>query len=107
MLERLFLRERRGRRLRSNVDAEAQKGIEERIKKAGYKEPQTFVLEHGYCRSVYIQDPNGLISYHMPLAGSPLIDAGFNCPALDQRGASQVNACDIGAVEFGGVLPSR
>jgi catechol 2,3-dioxygenase-like lactoylglutathione lyase family enzyme len=44
-----------------NVDAETQKGIEERIKKAGYKEPQTFVLEHGYCRSVYIQDPNGLI----------------------------------------------
>lgn len=44
-----------------NVDAEAQKGIEERIKKAGYKEPQTFILEHGYCRSVYIQDPNGLI----------------------------------------------
>jgi len=44
-----------------NVDAETQKEIEERIKKAGYKEPQTFVLEHGYCRSVYISDPNGLI----------------------------------------------
>lgn len=44
-----------------NVDAETQEEIEERIKKAGYKEPQTFVLEHGYCRSVYIQDPNGLI----------------------------------------------
>jgi catechol 2,3-dioxygenase-like lactoylglutathione lyase family enzyme len=44
-----------------NVDAETQKEIEGRISKAGYKEPQTFVLEHGYCRSVYIQDPNGLI----------------------------------------------
>ena len=44
-----------------NVDKETQDGIEERIKKHGYKEPQTFVLEHGYCRSVYIQDPNGLI----------------------------------------------
>jgi hypothetical protein len=51
------------------------------------------------------QDPNGLTSYRMPLAGSPLIDAGFNCLALDQRGATRVNACDIGAVEFGGVLP--
>ncbi len=44
-----------------NVDAETQKGIEERIKLAGYKEPQTYVLEHGYCRSVYISDPNGMI----------------------------------------------
>lgn len=44
-----------------NVDAETQKAIEERIKRAGYKEPQTFVLEHGYCRSVYITDPNGMV----------------------------------------------
>ena len=44
-----------------NVDVQTQKDIEERIQKHGYKEPQTFVLEHGYCRSVYIQDPNGLI----------------------------------------------
>ena len=43
-----------------NVDAETQKAIEERIKAAGYKEPDTFVLEHGYCRSVYVTDPNGL-----------------------------------------------
>ncbi len=44
-----------------NVDAETQKAIEERIKLAGYNEPQTYVLEHGYCRSVYITDPNGMI----------------------------------------------
>src|ERR1700722_19380661 len=25
------------------------------------KETQSFVLEHGYCRSVYVTDPNGLI----------------------------------------------
>lgn len=43
-----------------NVDEETQKGIEARIKAAGYKEPNTYVLEHGYCRSVYIVDPNGL-----------------------------------------------
>jgi catechol 2,3-dioxygenase-like lactoylglutathione lyase family enzyme len=44
-----------------NVDAETQKGIEERLKAAGFKEPQSFVLEHGYCRSVYATDPNGMI----------------------------------------------
>ena len=44
-----------------NVDKETQDGIEKRLKAAGYKEPQSFVLEHGYCRSVYATDPNGMI----------------------------------------------
>lgn len=44
-----------------NVDVETQKGIEERLAAAGYKAPDTYVLEHGYCRSVYVTDPNGMI----------------------------------------------
>jgi catechol-2,3-dioxygenase len=44
-----------------HVDKETQAGIERRLKEAGYKEPQSFVLEHGYCRSVYATDPNGMI----------------------------------------------
>jgi catechol 2,3-dioxygenase-like lactoylglutathione lyase family enzyme len=44
-----------------NVDAETQSGIEQRLKAAGFKEPESFVLEHGYCRSVYVTDPNGMI----------------------------------------------
>jgi catechol 2,3-dioxygenase-like lactoylglutathione lyase family enzyme len=44
-----------------HVDSATQEGIEQRIQAAGYKEPDTFVLEHGYCRSVYIKDPNGMI----------------------------------------------
>jgi glyoxylase I family protein len=43
------------------VDAPTQAEIETRIAKAGIKPPDTFVLEHGYCRSVYVTDPNGLI----------------------------------------------
>jgi catechol 2,3-dioxygenase-like lactoylglutathione lyase family enzyme len=43
------------------VDEATQKGIEQRIAAAGIKPPDTYVLEHGYCRSVYINDPNGLI----------------------------------------------
>ena len=43
------------------VDKLTQEAIEKRIKAAGYKDPDTFVLEHGYCRSVYIKDPNGMI----------------------------------------------
>ncbi|MBL8549064.1 MAG: VOC family protein [Hyphomonadaceae bacterium] len=44
-----------------HVDKDAQQEIEARIKAAGYTEPGHFVLEHGYCRSVYVTDPNGMI----------------------------------------------
>jgi len=43
------------------VDADVQAGIERRLKEAGYEAPRTFVLEHGYCRSLYAEDPNGMI----------------------------------------------
>ena len=36
--------------------------------------------------------------------GSPAINAGSGCATLDQRGGSRVNACDIGAFEFGATL---
>jgi glyoxylase I family protein len=44
-----------------SVDAPTQSQIEQRIAAAGIKPPDTYVLEHGYCRSVYVADPNGLI----------------------------------------------
>jgi catechol 2,3-dioxygenase-like lactoylglutathione lyase family enzyme len=44
-----------------NVDAETQAGIEKRLREAGYEPPKMYVLEHGYCRSVYAEDPNGMI----------------------------------------------
>ena len=43
------------------VDAETQAEIEARIAAAGFTAPDTYVLEHGYCRSVYVTDPNGMI----------------------------------------------
>uniref|UniRef100_UPI002ACE1B6D choice-of-anchor Q domain-containing protein n=1 Tax=Chloroflexus sp. TaxID=1904827 RepID=UPI002ACE1B6D len=53
------------------------------------------------------------VAYHggpMPtialLAGSPAINAGADCPPLDQRGAARVGACDIGAFEYGGAAPA-
>lgn len=59
-----------------DVDADTQNAIEERIKLAGYKEPDTFVLEHGYCRSVYIVDPNGMIlEFALDAPGSDKINA--------------------------------
>jgi catechol 2,3-dioxygenase-like lactoylglutathione lyase family enzyme len=44
-----------------NVDASTQAAVAARLAAAGYREPQTYVLEHGYCRSLYVQDPNGMI----------------------------------------------
>ncbi len=44
---------------------------------------------------------------HMLAADSRAVDAGANCPALDQRGGLRPvgGACDIGAVEYGALVP--
>ena len=44
-----------------NVDAKTQHDIEVRLAEAGYRAPDTYALEHGYCRSLYATDPNGMI----------------------------------------------
>jgi catechol 2,3-dioxygenase-like lactoylglutathione lyase family enzyme len=44
-----------------HVDGPTQDAIAARIEAAGYRPPDTYVLEHGYCRSVYVKDPNGMI----------------------------------------------
>jgi len=43
------------------TDACTQDAIEARLVEAGYREPRIYALDHGYCRSVYAVDPNGLI----------------------------------------------
>jgi catechol 2,3-dioxygenase-like lactoylglutathione lyase family enzyme len=43
------------------VDADVQADVERRLKAAGYAHPKTYVLEHGYCRSLYVEDPDGMI----------------------------------------------
>ncbi|MGH8227468.1 MAG: VOC family protein [Steroidobacteraceae bacterium] len=43
------------------VDRETQQGIERRLAEAGIGAPRSYVLEHGYCRSVYVTDPDGMI----------------------------------------------
>jgi glyoxylase I family protein len=44
-----------------NCDAAFQNAVEKRLRAEGYQEPQVYVLEHGYCRSLYATDPNGMI----------------------------------------------
>lgn len=49
------------RHIALDVDAATQRSVAERLAAAGYREPQTYVLEHGYCRSLYVEDPSGMI----------------------------------------------
>jgi hypothetical protein len=47
-----------------------------------------------------------LTYFRLPLPGSPLINTAVApCSVRDQRGAARPDACDKGAVEFGGLLP--
>lgn len=41
--------------------AEVQAAIERRLKEADWRPNDTYVLEHGYCRSLYTSDPNGML----------------------------------------------
>jgi catechol 2,3-dioxygenase-like lactoylglutathione lyase family enzyme len=43
------------------VAAEVQQAIQERLIAADWRPEETYVLEHGYCRSLYTSDPNGML----------------------------------------------
>ena len=49
------------RHIAMKVDNETQDGIKERLFAAGYEEPEMYALEHGYCSSLYVTDPAGLL----------------------------------------------
>lgn len=44
-----------------SCDAETQQAAYRRLTAAGYGAPDVYVLEHGYCSSLYATDPNGMI----------------------------------------------
>ena len=49
------------RHLALKVDQETQDGIRDRLSAAGYKEPDTYTLDHGYCYSLYTYDISKLL----------------------------------------------
>ena len=49
------------RHIAMKVDKDSQNGIKDRLAAAGYKEPEMYALEHGYCNSLYVFDPSGLL----------------------------------------------
>lgn len=66
-----------------NVDAEFQAAVEQRIKEHGLE--ATYVLEHGYCRSVYVVDPNGMtVEFTLDDPRAPAGDAERKAKAHDE-----------------------
>ena len=49
------------RHIAMKVDDATQEGIHGRLLAAGYENKGMYVLEHGYCRSLYVTDPAGLL----------------------------------------------
>lgn len=49
------------RHIAMKVTAEAQAELEQSLTEAEWKPEGTYVLEHGYCRSLYTEDPNGML----------------------------------------------
>lgn len=47
------------RHIALKVDADGQAELARRIEDAGLE--GSFALEHGYCRSLYVEDPNGML----------------------------------------------
>lgn len=43
------------------VTSEAQRAIAERLERAGWRPKDTSLHDHGYCRSLYTRDPNGML----------------------------------------------
>lgn len=49
------------RHIAMKVDAQTQEEIRRRLETAGYREPDLYMLDHGYCRSLYVTDPAKLL----------------------------------------------
>ncbi|MDH4276743.1 MAG: VOC family protein [Acidimicrobiia bacterium] len=49
------------RHIALKVDADGQAELHRRLEEANWEPEGTFVLEHGYCRSLYTNDPNGMV----------------------------------------------
>ena len=66
------------RHIALKVTAEGQADIEHRLRAANWKPEGTYVLEHGYCRSLYTEDPNGM-----------LLEFTVDVPEVDQIAAAR------------------
>jgi glyoxylase I family protein len=70
------------RHIALKVDAAAQADLEARLEAAKWE--GSFVLEHGYCRSLYATDPNGmLVEFTVDAPSAPAINEARRLDAHD------------------------
>ena len=67
------------RHIAMKVDQATQDGIHGRLTEAGYGEPDMYILDHGYCHSLYVFDPAKL-----------LIEFTVDCEDMDEINADQL-----------------
>ena len=67
------------RHIAMKVDGDTQDAIHKRLVAAGYENQGMYLLEHGYCRSLYVTDPSGL-----------LIEFTVDHPDVDKINADQL-----------------
>jgi glyoxylase I family protein len=61
-----------------DCDAATQRGIKRRLEAAGFTGQGLFEIDHGYCVSLYVTDPNGLMlefAVDAPAAATPAVIA--------------------------------
>lgn len=64
------------RHIALKVDKETQDQLAKKLADAGWKPDNTYVLEHGYCTSLYTEDPNGmLLEFTYDTPGSEEVNA--------------------------------
>ncbi|MEZ5214999.1 MAG: VOC family protein [Ilumatobacteraceae bacterium] len=76
------------RHIALQVDAQGQAELERRLKEANWKPEGTYVLEHGYCRSLYTEDPNGMLlefTVDVPHAADIAVDRSGDAHATLER----------------------
>ncbi len=59
-----------------NCDELTQAGVQSRLEAAGYRPPDMWFIDHGYCKSLYVYDPNRLrveFTVDSPGASAPKI----------------------------------
>lgn len=72
------------RHIALKVTKEAQDAIAKRLADSGWKPEGTYVLEHGYCTSLYTEDPNGmLLEFTYDTPGAEEINAQRRLDAHD------------------------
>ena len=89
------------RHIALKVDEAGQAEMKRRLEEANWKPEGTYVLEHGYCRSLYTEDPNGmLLEFTVDVAGRRTSSTPNGCRTLTKRSSAGSRATTPGTTHI-------